>query len=90
MATSQIKITQLTDIGANIPANTVLPIVNLTGTAITQKTNIGNVANSILANAGSTLQPAFLANLAYSVTNAAQPNITSVGTLTSLTVSGCH
>jgi len=86
MATSQIKITQLTDIGANIPANTVLPIVNLTGTAITQKTNIGNVANSILANAGSTLQPAFLANLAYSVTNAAQPNITSVGTLTSLTI----
>jgi hypothetical protein len=77
----QIKITELTDIGSNIVANTVLPVVNLAGTAITQKTNVGNIGNVILANAGVTLKPAFLANLAYSVVNAAQPNITSVGTL---------
>jgi hypothetical protein len=89
MAT-QIKITQLTDIGSNIVSNTVLPVVNLAGTAITQKTNVGNLGNAILANAGTTLKPAFLANLAYSVVNAAQPNITSVGTLSinTLNISG--
>ena len=79
--TTQIKITQLTDIGNNIIPSTVLPVVNLTGTPITQKTNVGNLGNIILTGAGTTYQPAYLANLAYSVVNAAQPNITSVGTL---------
>jgi hypothetical protein len=86
--TTQIKITQLVDIGANLATTTLLPVVNMTGVPTTQKTNLGNVGNVILAGAGTTYQNAALANLAYSVTNAAQPNITSVGTLTSLSVTG--
>lgn len=79
--TTQIKITQLVDIGANLATTTVLPVVNMTGVATTQKTNLGNVGNTILQGAGTTWKAAALANLAYSVANAAQPNITSVGTL---------
>ena len=79
--TTQIKITQLVDIGANLATTTLLPVVNMSGVSTTQKTNLGNLGNVILAGAGSTWKPAALANLAYSVTNAAQPNITSVGTL---------
>ena len=79
--TTQIKITQLVDIGANLTTTTVLPVVNMTGVPTTQKTNLGNVGNIILAGAGTLFRNAALANLAYSVTNAAQPNITSVGTL---------
>lgn len=86
--TTQIKITQLVDIGANLATTTLLPVINMTGVLTTQKTNLGNVGNVILAGAGTTYQNAALANLAYSVTNAAQPNITSVGTLTSLSVTG--
>jgi hypothetical protein len=86
--TTQIKITQLVDIGANLTTTTVLPVVNMTGVPTTQKTNLGNVGNIILEGAGTLFKNAALANLAYSVTNAAQPNITSVGTLTSLSVTG--
>lgn len=81
MANTTIKITQLQNIGNGLATNTLLPVVNTTGTAITQKVTVGNVANFALSHAGNTLAPAFLANLAYSVVNAAQPNITSVGTL---------
>ena len=77
-----IKITQLPPIGSNLAANTVLPVVNVAGTAATDKTTVGAIGNLILTNAGSAnFAPAALANLAYSVVNAAQPNITSVGTL---------
>jgi hypothetical protein len=86
--TTQIKITQLVDIGANLNTTSLFPVVNMAGTPTTQKTNLGNVGNTILQGAGSTFKPAALANLAYSVANAAQPNITSIGTLTTLTVSG--
>jgi hypothetical protein len=81
MANTTIKITQLQNIGNGLATNTLLPVVNTSGTAITQKVTVGNVANFIMNQAGNTLAPAFLANLAYSVVNAAQPNITSVGTL---------
>ena len=84
-----IKITGLTDIGNAISPDTLLPVVNLTGTDITQKANIQITGNLILAGAGgANFVPARLANLAYSVVNSAQPNITSVGTLTNLTASG--
>lgn len=87
--TAQIKITQLTEIStANLVASALLPVVNMTGVPTTQKATFGNVANVILSGAGSDYNAAGLANLAYSVVNAAQPNITSVGTLTTLTVSG--
>ena len=78
--TSQIKITQLADIGNNIANTTLVPVVNMAGVPTTQKATMGNIANSVLAGAGTAYQSAGLANLAYSVVNAAQPNITSVGT----------
>ena len=40
-----IKITELSDIGANLTTSTVVPVVNMAGTPVTQKTNIGNIAN---------------------------------------------
>lgn len=87
--TTQIKITQLTNIGsANTTVTTLLPVVNMAGTPTTQKTTLGNLANVILSQSGGNYVPANLANVAYSVTNAAQPNITSVGTLTNLAISG--
>jgi hypothetical protein len=88
MAT-QIKITQLTDIGsANLAVTTLLPVVNMAGVPTTQKTTLGNLANVILSQSGSNFARVALANLSYAVSNAAQPNITSTGTLTSLSVSG--
>ena len=81
MANATIKITQLPSIGNGLSASTILPVVNTTGTAVTDKTTLGNIANLILTQAGNTLPPAFVANLAYTVVNSAQPNITSVGNL---------
>jgi hypothetical protein len=88
--TSQIKITQLSDIGNNIANTTLVPVVNMSGVSTTQKATMGNIANSILAGAGTAYQNAGLANLAFSVANAAQPNITSLGTLSvnTLKISG--
>ena len=34
-----VKITELADIGANLASSTVIPVVNMAGTPITQKTN---------------------------------------------------
>jgi hypothetical protein len=88
MAT-QIKITQLTDIGsANLAVTTLLPVVNMAGVPTTQKTTLGNLANVILSQSGGNYAPVSTANLSYTVANANQPNITSVGTLTNLSVSG--
>jgi hypothetical protein len=83
-----IKITELSDIGVNLASSTVLPVVNMAGTPVTQKTNIGNIANIILEGAGVDYPEASVALLAQTVSNAAQPNITSVGTLSNITVSG--
>ena len=83
-----IKITELTDIGANLTSTTVLPVVNMTGSPTTQKTILGNIANAILSEAGGDYVQAGVALLAGTVTTAAQPNITSTGTLTSLAVTG--
>jgi hypothetical protein len=84
-----IKITALQDIGANIAYTTLVPLVNMAGTPTTQKSNLQNLGNLILNGAGGSYFPrAAQANLALSVANAAQPNITSVGNLTSLRVTG--
>jgi hypothetical protein len=90
MANTTIKITQLPSIGNALSASTVLPVVDTSGVAVTAKVTAGNIANYTLTEAGNLLPPALLANLAYSVVNAAQPNITSVGTLNinTLTISG--
>lgn len=86
--TTQIKITQLTDIGNSLNQNTLVPVVNMSGTPTTQKANLQIVGNLILNNAGNGFPSANSSIYSQSVTNAAQPNITSVGTLTSLTVAG--
>jgi hypothetical protein len=86
---TNIKITAFTDIGNNIAPTTLVPVVDMAGTPTTKKSNLQNVGNLILNGAGgSNFVPAARAILSQSVTNAAQPNITSTGTLTSLTVSG--
>jgi hypothetical protein len=84
-----IKITALQDIGANIAYTTLVPVVNMAGTPTTQKANLQNLGNLILNGAGgSYFARAAQANIALSVANAAQPNITSLGNLTSLRVTG--
>lgn len=84
-----VKITALQDIGANIAYTTLVPVVNMAGTPETQKATLQNVGNLILGGAGGAYFPRVAqANIALSVANAAQPNITSVGTLTSLNVVG--
>lgn len=84
-----IKITALQDIGANIMYTTLVPVVDMSGTPTTKKSTLQNLGNLILSGAGGSYFPRVAqANLALSVANAAQPNITSVGTLTSLSVTG--
>lgn len=86
--TSSIKITSLTDIGANLSTTSLVPVVNMSGVPETQKANLQIVGNLILTGAGTSFPPVAQAVLAQSVTNAAQPNITSIGTLSALNVSG--
>ncbi len=89
--TTTIKITELTNIGANLASSTVIPVVNMAGTPTTEKTILGNIANVVLAGAGGNYvfaAKATTATTANTVLTNAQPNITSVGTLTSLTVTG--
>jgi hypothetical protein len=87
--TDSIKITSLNNIGSNILYTTLVPVVDMSGTPTTKKANLQIVGNLILNGAGgSYFPPAAQAILAQSVTNAAQPNITSVGTLSTLTVNG--
>jgi hypothetical protein len=86
-----ITIPQLPTIpNANISASSILPIVDTTGVPQTDKVTVGNLANFVLTQAGNLLENAFLSTYAESVTNAAQPNITSVGTLSvnTLKISG--
>jgi hypothetical protein len=85
---NEIKITSLNSIG-NVTNDTLTAVVDMVGTPTTKKATIQTLGNFILNNAGtSNMAPAGLANIAYSVANAAQPNITSVGTLTLLNVNG--
>jgi len=84
-----VKITELNNIGSNISYQTLIPVVDTAGNATTEKANLQIVGNLILNGAGGVNFPrAAQANIALSVANAAQPNITSVGTLTNLTSNG--
>lgn len=89
-----IKITSLTDIGNTIPDTTLIPVVDMVGTPTTLKATFANIANAMLSEAGNTYSIALtsenanIANTAGTVTTNAQPNITSLGTLTSLTANG--
>ena len=62
----------------------------MAGTPTTEKTVLGNVANFILGGAGGSFVAAAKATSANTVTTAAQPNITSTGSLTGLTVSNAN
>jgi len=83
-----VNITSLPNIGNLLTSNSILPIVSTVGTATTDKITVGALANYILLQAGNLLPPSQQALTAQTVTNAAQPNITLVGTLTSLSVLG--
>jgi len=84
-----VKITSLNDIGTGIMYTTLVPVVNMTGIPTTEKANLQIVGNLILTGAGgSYFPPAAQATVSQYVAYAAQPNITSVGTLTSLAVTG--
>ena len=85
MANTTIKISQLPSTN-EVTVNTLLPIVSTTGSYVTDKLTVGTLSNYILTEAGNILPSAFASDYAYSVINAAQPNITSVGTLTELSL----
>jgi len=89
MATN-IKITALSDItSANMTYNDLVAVVDMNGTAETKKGNLQLVGNLILAGSGgSYFAKAAQATNAETVSNGAQPAITSVGTLTAVTVTG--
>ena len=90
MATS-VKITALNGIGSNIGPNTLFPVVNMAGGPNTESATMQNIGNVILNGAGGPFfAPAQVAIYSQSVVNAAQPNITSVGTLSvdTLKISG--
>ena len=86
MTITTIKISQLPSAG-NVSTNTLLPVVSVNSTNITDKLTVGSLANFILNESGNLLPAAFVSDLTYNVVNASQPNITSVGTLTNLTLS---
>ena len=88
MATN-IKITALNDISANMSYNDLVAVVDMNGVPETKKANVQVFGNLILSSAGgSYFAKAAEATNAETVSNAAQPAITSVGTLTALTVTG--
>lgn len=91
MATRGTKITGLNDVEV-YSGNLIIPVVDPTITLATPdgqtlQSTLQGLGNFILENAGNgNIFPA--ARVANTVSNNAQPNITSVGTLTSLVVSG--
>ena len=89
MATN-IKITALNDItSANMTYNDIVAVVDMNGTPETKKANVQLVGNLILSGSGgSNFAKAAQATNAETVSNAAQPAITSTGTLTAVTVTG--
>ena len=87
--TTSIKITALADIGANVSYSTLVPVVDMTGAPVTDRANLQIIGNLILTGSGGSNFVAATRSLtSATVTNAAQANITSVGTLTALSVTG--
>lgn len=85
---ANIKISQLPSINGNLTQTALIPIVSTNGNLTTDKVSTQQLANYILGQSGNLFISANISNLAYNVINAAQPNITSVGNLTGLTVTG--
>ena len=90
MANTIIKISQLSNINGNITSNSLIPIVSTNGSYATDKVNVSNLANYILTGAGNAFANVGISQLSYNVVNAAQPNITSVGTLNRLKIGRAH
>lgn len=86
--TTWVKITELINISGNLSYNTLVPVVDMGGTPTTKKALVQNLGNFILDNAGSGFPRAAAANTSITVTANAQPNITSVGLLSNIAVSG--
>ena len=85
---ANIKISQLPNINGNLTSLSLIPIVSTNGANTTDKVTVANLANFIVGQTGNLIVNANVANLAYNVINASQPNITSVGTLSNLNVTG--
>jgi len=91
MATRGVKITGLNNLAnVDLNGNIVIPVVDPTVTLATPdgqtlRSNVNQIGNYILNEAGN-LFPS--ANVANTVKNNAQPNITSTGTLIGLNVAG--
>ena len=85
---ANIKISQLPNINGNLTSLSLIPIVSTNGANTTDKVTVANLANFIVGQTGNTFVSANIANLAYNVINGSQPNITSVGTLSNLNVTG--
>ena len=85
---ANIKISQLPNINGNLTPNALMPIVSTNGTFITDKITVEKLANYILDESGNLFPVANISTLAYDVINSHQPNITSLGNLTTLTVTG--
>ena len=96
---TNIKITGLVDIGAGISYNTLVPVVSMSGIPTTRSANLQTIGNAILAGAGGgyfssaasanyalTSGSALSAEIANTVSESAQPNITSTGILQNLSV----
>lgn len=91
MATRGVKITGLSYLNdSQMSGNIIIPVVDPTVSLATPEgetfqTNVYELGNFILEEAGNLFPEA---NVALTVKNNAQPNITSLGTLTYLNVSG--
>lgn len=91
MATRGVKITGLNYLDdSQMSGNIIIPVVDPTVSLATPEgetfqTNVYELGNFILEEAGNLFPEA---NVALTVKNNAQPNITSVGTLTTLSVAG--
>lgn len=82
-AVGNANIMTITGVGANIAGT-----LNVTGNITVANANLGNLVTANYFTGNGSLLTGITATVAGTVSNAAQPNITSVGNLTSLVVSG--
>jgi hypothetical protein len=82
-AVGNANVMTITNVGANIVGT-----LNVTGNITVANANLGNLATANYFTGNGSLLTGVIAGTANTVTASAQPNITSLGTLTSLSVSG--
>ena len=89
--TTSVKVTALTNIGLDISYTTLVPVVSMANVSapLSQKANLQIVGNLILNGAtGVNFPAAAKAIVSQTVSSSAQPNVTSLGTLVSVSVTG--